>query len=278
MSRHASCAPRQTLADSHWQCRRSLRNEEVSGLRPAIKDVVRDTAWRRPLPPAAIRSWFRCPGRASYLVKAAYPVVITAIIWSAAKTVASSSSMAPNHEVGHGGDDRGVTAALPPVLEPIEFEVRLLHARLDRAEEHYRSFGRIWAEYLDQRPHALERTVDSDGTIVARLRRATPIPAELSVVFGELLYELRAALDNCLYAVAVLVSGRPRRSRPRHRGRRPHRATRGRPSADCRSGPVSTLPSSNVTGPEVLPLSTSGKPLSRSWIVAVTARTQRSRL
>lgn len=67
-----------------------------------------------------------------------------------------------------------MTAALPPVLEPIEFEVRLLHARLDRAEEHYRSFGRIWAEYLDQRPHALERTVESDGTIVARLafRRA----------------------------------------------------------------------------------------------------------
>jgi hypothetical protein len=100
-----------------------------------------------------------------------------------------------------------VTAALPPVLESIEFEVRLLHARLDRAEEHYRSFGRIWAEYLDQRPHALDRTMEPDGTIVARLRRVTPFPVELSVVVGELLYELRAALDNCLYAVAVLVSG-----------------------------------------------------------------------
>lgn len=42
------------------------------------------------LPRAAIRSWFTCPGRASYLVKAAYPVVITAIIWSTAKAVASS--------------------------------------------------------------------------------------------------------------------------------------------------------------------------------------------
>ena len=90
MSRHASCAPRQTLADSHRQCRRSLRNEEVSGLRPALKDAVRDTAWRGALPRAAIRSWFTCPGRASYLVKAAYPVVITAIIWRTAKAVASS--------------------------------------------------------------------------------------------------------------------------------------------------------------------------------------------
>ena len=65
-------------------------NEEVSGLRPALKDAVRDTAWRGALPRAAIRSWFTCPGRASYLVKAAYPVVITAIIWSTAKAVASS--------------------------------------------------------------------------------------------------------------------------------------------------------------------------------------------
>jgi hypothetical protein len=61
-----------------------------------------------------------------------------------------------------------VTAALPPVLEPIEFDARLLHARLGRAEEHYRSFARIWAEYLDQRPHAVERTVELDVTIVAR--------------------------------------------------------------------------------------------------------------
>ena len=67
-----------------------------------------------------------------------------------------------------------------------------LGARLDRAKEHYRAFGRIWAEYLEQRPHALDRTVEPDGTIAARLRRVTPLPAELSVVFGELLYELRA--------------------------------------------------------------------------------------
>ncbi len=100
-----------------------------------------------------------------------------------------------------------MTAPLPASLEPIEFEVRLLHARLDRAEEHYKSFGQIWADYLSQRPHALDRSVEDDGTVVARLRRVVPLPVELSVVFGELLYELRAALDNCLYAVAVLVSG-----------------------------------------------------------------------
>jgi len=85
--------------------------------------------------------------------------------------------------------------------------VGLLRARLDRAEQHYESFGRIWSDYLDQRPYTIDRILEEDGTTVARLRRLMPLPAELSVVFGELLYELRAGLDNCLYAAAVVVSG-----------------------------------------------------------------------
>lgn len=93
-----------------------------------------------------------------------------------------------------------------PVLEPVESEIRLLNARLDRAKQHYESFGTFWAEYLAARPHSLDHTSEEDGTLAIRLRRKTPLPVELSLVFGELLYELRAALDNCLYAAAVLVS------------------------------------------------------------------------
>lgn len=99
-----------------------------------------------------------------------------------------------------------MTEALDSVFDPIAFEVRLLFARLDRAEEHFGSFREIWARYLDTRPHQLKHTPNGDGTIAVRLRRTAPIPVGLSVVFGELLYELRAALDNCLYAVAILVS------------------------------------------------------------------------
>lgn len=97
--------------------------------------------------------------------------------------------------------------ASPSIFEPIWPEIQLLDARLNRATEHYRSFGRLWAEYLDSGPHRLERITERDGVVAARLRRVRPIPAELSVVFGELLCQLRAALDNCLYAVAVLTSG-----------------------------------------------------------------------
>jgi hypothetical protein len=39
---------------------------------------------------------------------------------------------------------------------------------------------------------------------VVRAVEIEPLPVELSLLLGEFLYELRAALDNCLYAVAVL--------------------------------------------------------------------------
>lgn len=96
---------------------------------------------------------------------------------------------------------------LHPVFKPIEFEIRLLRARLDRAEEHYKSFGEIWARYLNGAPHLLDHTSESDGNTDVRLRRTAPLPVDLSLALGELLFELRAALDNCLYAIAVLVSG-----------------------------------------------------------------------
>lgn len=100
-----------------------------------------------------------------------------------------------------------MTDSADAILEPIAPEILLLHARLDRAEHHYATFGKIWADYLSGDPHRLDYTNENDGTVAVRLRRAHPLPVELSLAFGELLYELRAALDNCLFAVAVLVSG-----------------------------------------------------------------------
>ena len=92
-------------------------------------------------------------------------------------------------------------------FEAVEFEIQLLNARIERARKHYAEFGEVWAEYLSDRPHSLEHTSEEDGTVAVRLQRTVPLPVALSISFGEFLYELRAALDNCLYAAAVLVSG-----------------------------------------------------------------------
>jgi hypothetical protein len=121
-------------------------------------------------------------------------------------TVKGRTARGP-HRAGGRDDDGVVLKSHLPVFEPVEFEIRLLNARVDRAKQHFEAFGHTWAEYLAARPHSLDHTVEEDGIVVLRLLRRTPLPVELSLVFGEFLYELRAALDNCLYAAAVLVSG-----------------------------------------------------------------------
>lgn len=79
--------------------------------------------------------------------------------------------------------------------------------RLDLACEKYERFGEVWAQYLSRRPHRMEMDTDEDGFTRVRVVRQEPMPEELSLVFGEFLYHLRAALDNCLYAVAVIDAG-----------------------------------------------------------------------
>lgn len=80
-------------------------------------------------------------------------------------------------------------------------------ARLDRAVEHRDQFGDEWAAFLEQHPYEVSVRVDDDGLGTVSITRHEPIPPRLPLLVGEFLYELRAALDNCLYEVAVLHSG-----------------------------------------------------------------------
>lgn len=81
-----------------------------------------------------------------------------------------------------------------------------MRARLDRVRSQHADFGRIWANYLEARPHRI-RTVVHDGKGRLIVDRIEPAPLELSVLLGEILYQLRAALDNALYIACVVVSG-----------------------------------------------------------------------
>jgi hypothetical protein len=50
--------------------------------------------------------------------------------------------------------------------------------------------------------------VDAEGRGSVGVRRDETIPARLPLILGEFLYEMRAALDNCLFEVAALYSGK----------------------------------------------------------------------
>jgi len=81
-------------------------------------------------------------------------------------------------------------------------------ARLDRAAEHREAFGTEWARFLEPHPYRVYVEVQADGRGVVGIRRHEAMPAQLSLLIGEFLYELRSALDNCLFEVAVLHSGK----------------------------------------------------------------------
>jgi hypothetical protein len=94
---------------------------------------------------------------------------------------------------------------LPDSIDDLP-ELAHFRSRLARAEQHYKSFSEVWASYLDRHPHHLDTTIDATGLGTISVVEDEPVPEELPLLLGEFLYQLRAALDNCLYAVAVIDS------------------------------------------------------------------------
>lgn len=90
------------------------------------------------------------------------------------------------------------------VVDPIE--IALMRARIERAAAHRTTFGEVWAAHLERQPRRASVEISEAGDGLVRVVENEPIPVELSLLLGEFLYELRAALDNCLYAVAVIES------------------------------------------------------------------------
>jgi hypothetical protein len=81
-------------------------------------------------------------------------------------------------------------------------------ARIERAEMHYREFGKVWNAFVGQdEPYSPFVRIDSHGEGIIYVD-PNGLPAkELALEFGEMLYQLRAALDSLVYEVAVLDSG-----------------------------------------------------------------------
>lgn len=79
--------------------------------------------------------------------------------------------------------------------------------QINRARANINEFGETLGRYLDQRPAAIVVTVSADGQGTVRVVRHEPIPVELSILLGEALQNLRAGLDSCLSAVAIIDSG-----------------------------------------------------------------------
>jgi hypothetical protein len=79
--------------------------------------------------------------------------------------------------------------------------------RIDRAQAHRGVFSDGWKALLKRSSQKPIIQVDQDGTGSIRVE-PPPLPISLSLELGEMMYQLRAALDACIYRAAVLDSGK----------------------------------------------------------------------
>ncbi len=80
--------------------------------------------------------------------------------------------------------------------------------RVARAELHRKSLIEAWNSLDTDKVYASSGKVNDDGTgkfFIRTVRRDWLLPFALQ--FGEMLYQVRSALDSCVYDAAILKSG-----------------------------------------------------------------------
>jgi hypothetical protein len=80
--------------------------------------------------------------------------------------------------------------------------------RIKRAETHSAAFAQAWNALRDAEFYEPVCHIDTDGTGTIRcLPIAGVFPEDFPMMLGEILYQLRAALDNLIYDAAILDTG-----------------------------------------------------------------------
>ena len=78
--------------------------------------------------------------------------------------------------------------------------------RIDRANTYRQRIADIWNAFAKEDSYTANVHVDDDGAGVIWIE-TSPMPSELPFIIGEFLYQLRAALDACVYELACVNSG-----------------------------------------------------------------------
>jgi hypothetical protein len=86
------------------------------------------------------------------------------------------------------------------------------HAKLSRAQEHLQEFEHEAAKVNEAVPRTLclPTTYDPEGQrFIAYLTEEPAIPPRLSTIAGDVLHNLRSALDHLAYQLVILATGEP---------------------------------------------------------------------
>jgi hypothetical protein len=81
--------------------------------------------------------------------------------------------------------------------------------RIDRANFHNQTAAKIWNEGIPSHAQTPIVNVNRDGTGTIHVHTLdSRVMGEMSIELGEVFYQLRAALDACIYECAILESGK----------------------------------------------------------------------
>ncbi|MGH2731720.1 MAG: hypothetical protein ACRDJG_02040 [Actinomycetota bacterium] len=79
--------------------------------------------------------------------------------------------------------------------------------KVERAQEHRDALGAVFDSWLDRSPYGVAGELDPEtGWFVMTLREFEPPPLQLGLIFGDMVSNLRAALDHLVWQL-VLVNG-----------------------------------------------------------------------
>lgn len=79
--------------------------------------------------------------------------------------------------------------------------------RVRRAYRHLAEAADLWNAYLAREPYVPRLVLQPDGTGSLSITQESEVPPEISLELGECLYQLRSALDGCVYRAAILETG-----------------------------------------------------------------------
>lgn len=86
-----------------------------------------------------------------------------------------------------------------------------VETKIERAKEHYIEMREGINQYLSSKPYHVDIEKDDSGRAVYRLRVDTPPPPRLSAMAGDVVHNLRAALDHLAWALVEANGGTPSR-------------------------------------------------------------------
>jgi hypothetical protein len=88
--------------------------------------------------------------------------------------------------------------------------VRNIYSKVNRANRHIDELHSVIRRYIDTSPYKIGRKTDPQtGEVVYYLLEAPPIPEEMALIAGDVLQNLRSALDHLAWALVETNGCRP---------------------------------------------------------------------